>query len=154
MAVLNQFWVYLDGLGWLLLMLGPLLFAQRWLHREIQILFLLLTRKPVIALGLFSLLFFPGVLLHELSHYLVARLLGVRTGRFSLLPSLMADGKLRLGYVETAGSDVVRDALIGTAPLLSGGAAVAFLGINRLGLVPLPWRHWPAREIGRVYCKG
>ena len=135
--MLNQFWVYLDGLGWLLLMLGPLLFAQRWLHREIQILFLLLTRKPVIALGLFSLLFFPGVLLHELSHYLVARLLGVRTGRFSLLPSLMADGKLRLGYVETAGSDVVRDALIGTAPLLSGGAAVAFLGINRLGLVPL-----------------
>ena len=69
--MLNQFWVYLDGLGWLLLMLGPLLFAQRWLHREIQILFLLLTRKPVIALGLFSLLFFPGVLLHELSHYLV-----------------------------------------------------------------------------------
>jgi hypothetical protein len=49
----------------------------------------------------------------------------------------MEDGKLRLGYVETAGSDVVRDALIGTAPLLSGGAAVAYLGIYRMGLVPL-----------------
>lgn len=118
-------------------MLGPFLFAQRWLHREIQLLFLLLTRKQTIALGLFSLLFFPGVLLHELSHYLVARLLGVRTGRFSLLPSLMEDGKLRLGYVETAGSDVARDALIGTAPLLSGGAVVAYLGIVQMGLTPL-----------------
>jgi hypothetical protein len=133
----RQVWAYLDGLGWLLLMLGPLLFAQRWLHREIQILFLLLTRKPSIALGLFSLLFFPGVLLHELSHYIVARVLGVRTGRFSLLPSVMPDGKLRLGYVETAESDLLRDALIGTAPLITGGAAVAYLGINRMGLVPL-----------------
>jgi hypothetical protein len=134
---LERYWLYLDGLGWLLLTLGPLLFAQRWLHREIQLLFLLLTRRQSVALVLFSILFFPGVLLHELSHYLVARILGVRTGRFSLLPSLMPDGKLRLGFVETSGSDVLRDALIGAAPLISGGAAVAYLGISRLGLVPL-----------------
>src|SRR5512145_1583640 len=101
-------------------MLGPLLFAQRWLHRETQLVFLLLTRSARLALGLFSLLFFPGVLLHELSHYLMARLLGVRTGRFSLLPELMPDGKLRLGFVETAETDIVRDALIGAAPLISG----------------------------------
>jgi len=135
--VLSQLWLNLDGLGWLLLLLGPLLFAQRWLHREIQLVLFLLTRQPTLAVGVFSLLFFPGVLLHELSHYLMARLLGVRTGRFSLLPSIMADGKLRLGYVETAGSDLFRDALIGTAPLISGGVAVAYLGINRLGLAPL-----------------
>ncbi len=118
-------------------MLGPLLFAQRWLHREIQLVLFLLTCRQGIALGLFSVLFFPGVFLHELSHYVAARLLGVRTGRFSLLPKVMADGKLRLGYVETAGSDLVRDALIGAAPLITGGAAVAYLGISRLGLVSL-----------------
>lgn len=118
-------------------MLGPLLFAQRWLHREIQLVLFLLTRRQGIALGLFSMLFFPGVFLHELSHYFAARLLGVRTGRFSLLPKVMADGKLRLGYVETAGSDLVRDALIGAAPLITGGAAVAYLGISHLGLVSL-----------------
>jgi hypothetical protein len=118
-------------------MLGPLLFAQRWLHREIQLVLYVLTRRPVIALGIFSLLFFPGVFLHEFSHFVMARLLGVRTGRFSLLPSLMPDGKLRLGYVETAGADVVRDGLIGTAPLISGGAVVAYLGIERLGLAAL-----------------
>ena len=124
-------------MGWLLLMLGPLLFAQRWLHRETQLVFLLLTRSARLALGLFSLLFFPGVLLHELSHYLMARLLGVRTGRFSLLPELMPDGKLRLGYVETAETDLFRDALIGTAPFITGGVAVAYIGISRLGLLPL-----------------
>ena len=134
---MDQIWFYLGGLGWLLLMLGPLLFAQRWLHQEIQYIFLLLTRRQKASLGLFSLLFFPGVLLHELSHYVMAFLLGVRAGRFSLLPSLMPDGKLRLGYVETAPADIFREALIGAAPLLTGGAAVGYLGINRLGLGPV-----------------
>lgn len=115
-------------------MLGPLLFAQRWLHQEIQYIFLLITRRPTMALGLFSLLFFPGVLLHELSHYVMAFLMRVRTGRFSLLPSLMPDGKLRLGYVETAQTDFFREALIGAAPLITGGVTVAYLGITRLGL--------------------
>lgn len=128
---------YLDGLGWLLLMLGPLLLSQRWLHREIQLVFFLITRRQNVTLILFSLLFFPGVLLHEGSHYLMARILGVRTGGFSLIPSLMPNGKLRLGYVETTASDFLREALIGTAPLITGGAVIAYLGVSKLGLVPL-----------------
>jgi len=126
-----------DGLVWLLVLLGPTIFVQRRVHFEIQALFLLLTRRLNVALGLFSLLFFPGVFLHETSHFLMARLLGVRTGRFSLIPQVMPGGKLQLGFVETAAADPLRDALIGAAPLLSGGLAVAYLGLNRLGLVPL-----------------
>ncbi len=129
-------------------MLGPLLLTQRWLHREIQLVLLLLTRRAGASLGMFSLLFFPGVLLHELSHYLMARVLGVRTGGFSLLPNLMPDGMLRLGYVETVPTDLLRDALIGLAPLLSGGAVVAYLGIHYLGLLPVvatvSQANWPA----------
>jgi hypothetical protein len=127
----------LDGLGWLLLMLGPLLFVQRWLHREIQLVLFLTTRRPILALGLFSMLFFPGVLLHELSHFVMALLLRVPTGRFSLLPALLPDGKLRLGYVETAETDLLREALIGVAPLATGGLVVAYLGASQLGLMPL-----------------
>ena len=74
------------GVGWLLLVLGPLLLLQRRLHWEIQAVFLLLTRRVDISVYLFSILFFPGILLHETSHYVMARVLGVRTGRFSLLP--------------------------------------------------------------------
>ena len=127
-----------DGLMWLLLILGPLLFVQRRLHRETQAVLLLITRHHEISLALFSLLFFPGVLLHELSHFITARVLGVRTGRFSLLPTPLPDGRLRLGFVETASVDFIRDAIIGVAPLLSGGLFVAYAGIQRLKL-PLLW---------------
>jgi len=134
---LSDFLARGDGLVWLLFLIGPLLFVQRRLHFELQAVFLLMTRRPGVALGLFSLLFLPGVLLHETSHYLMARLLRVRTGRFSLLPQLLPSGKLQLGFVETEKSDFLRDALIGLAPLLTGGLAIAFLGLDRLGLAPL-----------------
>ncbi len=128
----------LNGLMWLLLLLGPLLFVQRIVHRETQAIFLLITRRGDLTLALFSLLFFPGVLLHETSHYFVARLLLVRTGRFSLLPQPIGNGRLQLGYVETAASDWLRDALIGAAPLFAGGLFVAYAGVVRLGL-PSIW---------------
>ncbi|MEJ2711114.1 MAG: hypothetical protein P8074_26140 [Anaerolineales bacterium] len=138
---------YLDGLLWLLLMLGPLLILQRSLHREFQAVFLLITRRSDISLALFSLLFFPGVLLHESSHYVVARLVGVQTGRFSLLPRVvpatLGNGRqqrasrLQLGYVETAPTDWVRDALIGFAPLFTGGLFVAYAGVVQLGVAAL-----------------
>ena len=124
----------IDGIVWLLLLIGPLLFLQRSLHREIQGVFLLITRRPEIALALFSLLFFPGVLLHEASHFIMSRLLGVPTGRVSLLPRPLENGRLQLGYVETGRTDILRDALIGMAPLLAGGACVAFTGLRGLGL--------------------
>lgn len=139
---------YLEGLGWLLLVLGPLLFFQRRLHHEIQVVFLLLTRRPAAALGIFSLLFFPGVLLHEFSHFLMAQFLLVRTSGFSLMPTLLPGGRLRLGYVETEETDFFRDALIGTAPLLSGGLVVAYLAGERLAFISLAnalWQNnWPA----------
>lgn len=120
-----------------MLVLGPFLLLQRSLHRETQVVFLLLTRRPELAIALFSILLFPGVVLHELSHWLMARLLGVRTGRVSLLPRSMGDGRLQLGFVETAPADPLRDALVGAAPLLVGGAFVAYAGMARLGLAGL-----------------
>jgi len=127
----------LDGLVWLFGSLAPLLLLQRRLHREIQAVFFLITRRLDIAVMLFSILFFPGVLLHEGSHYLVARLLGVRTGRFSLIPRPLGDGKLQLGYVETESADWVREALVGAAPLITGGLFVAYAGIFQLNFITL-----------------
>lgn len=131
----------LDGLWRLLLLLGPLLLLQRALQREIQTILLLLTRRPEISLAIFSILFFPGVFLHEASHWLMARLLGVRTGRFSLIPQPLGNGRVRLGFVETASPDIVRDALIGVAPLISGGVFVSYAGLERLNLVDF-WQLW------------
>ncbi len=132
---------YLDGLLWLLLLLGPLLILTRRLHRETQAIFLLVTRRPDVALTLFAVAFFPGVFIHEISHFIMARLLGVHTGRFSLIPQPTAQGRLQLGYVETAKSDWLRDSLIGLAPLILGGVFVAYAGLVQLDLVAL-WGEW------------
>lgn len=131
-----------DGFLWLILALLPMLFLQRSLHREIQAFFLLLTRRAETAIALFALLFFPGVLLHEGSHFIAARLLGVPTGRFSLIPRPTGGNKLLLGSVEVARTDWLRDALVGMAPLLSGGAFVYYAGVNQLRLVELGRLLW------------
>ena len=126
-----------DGLVWFILSLLPLVFLQRLLHREIQAVFLILSRSPEFTIALFSLIFLPGVLLHEFSHYLMAIILGVPAARFSLLPQMLPEGRLQLGYVETGRADIIRDSLIGAAPLLAGGSVVAFLAVTRLELLPL-----------------
>jgi len=119
---------------WLLGLTLPFILAQVLLHREIQYLFLIMTRRLNLAVGLFSLLFFPGVLLHELSHLLAALLLRVPVKKFSLIPHTTPTGRVRLGYVQTNQVDVIRDALIGTAPLISGGAVIALISHFILGL--------------------
>lgn len=127
----------LGGLLWCILTIVPLAFLQRLLHREIQASLLILSRSPAFTITLFSIIFLPGVLLHESSHYLVALILGVQTARFSLIPQMLPNGRLQLGYVETVRSDMVRDSLIGAAPLIAGGSLVAFLAVSRLDLLPL-----------------
>jgi hypothetical protein len=113
-------------------MLVPLILLQRLLHREIQAVFLILTRDSRVTMVIFSMLFLPGVFLHELSHFVMAKILRVRTGGFSILPKPLPDGRLQLGYVETIRSDIVRDSLIGAAPLIVGTLFVAYVAIYHL----------------------
>ena len=115
-------------------MLVPLIALQRLLHREIQAVFLILTRDARLTIGIFQIIFLPGVFLHEGSHFLMAKILRVRTGGFSVIPESLPDGRLRLGYVETAKSDILRDSLIGAAPLIFGTLFVAFVAVNRLNM--------------------
>lgn len=131
-------WSNLNGLMWVFLMLMPMVVFQRLLHRELQAVIFMITRKKNVALILFAVLFLPGVFIHELSHLVVAWLLGVRTGRFSLLPRPLPGGQLRLGYVETSQTDWIRASLIGAAPLIAGGLFLAYIAVNQLHL-PMLW---------------
>jgi hypothetical protein len=126
----------LNFLWRLLIFLVPFIFAQRWLHREIQAIFLLITRNPKATMILFSILFFPGVFVHEVSHFLAAKLLFVRTGRFSVVPKMNSNGTIRLGFVEAQQVDFIRNSLVGFAPLVSGGILISYLGSHLLGFPP------------------
>jgi hypothetical protein len=122
---------------WLFIIVWPLLVCEHWIHRHLQGVWLLVFRHPEIATLAYSIVMLPGVLLHEGSHWLAATLLGVRAGRFSVLPERLPDGTLRLGYLETEKPDLFREALIGVAPLLTGCGLVIFAGYARLGVGPV-----------------
>lgn len=112
---------------WTLLLLIPLLWLVRQVHHGLQELFFLLTAHKTVAIYLFQILLLPGVILHEFSHYLTARLLGVRVRKVSLQPVVQSD-KIQMGAVVIDRADFIRGLLIGLAPLVLGSIAVVLIG--------------------------
>jgi hypothetical protein len=116
---------------WVILGFFVLLLVQRWIHTHLHGLALLLTGRPERAYIIYAIVLFPGVVLHELSHWLSASLLGVRTGKLSLIPRRQPDGAIQLGYVEyykDRGLGPIRESLIGGAPLMAGTAVIWLIG--------------------------
>ena len=107
---------------------------KRWISTHVQGVAFLLTGNPQAAMWVFWVLFLPGTFLHELSHWLTAKLLGVKTGRFSLWPKLSRQGQLQMGAVQVEVSDPFRHSLIGLAPLIFGSVAILLIGLVRLEL--------------------
>lgn len=64
-------------------------------------------------------LFFPGTLIHELSHYLAAHLLFVRVSHMEFIPRLEGT-HVKLGSVSIERTDPIRRLLIGAAPFAFG----------------------------------
>lgn len=91
---------------------------------------LLLSGQRNYGIWLYSLFFLPGTILHELSHWFIAELLGVHTGNITILPSFESPDSnyQRLGSVATSSSGPVRSFLIGAAPFISGLFSLSILG--------------------------
>lgn len=105
-------------MGFILLFLFEfifLFFFSRFLTRRLSFL----------PINLISFLFLPGVIIHELSHYLLASLLFVPVGEIEFMPEAK-EGELKLGSVAIGETDPIRRFLIGIAPIL-GGLGVIFL---------------------------
>jgi hypothetical protein len=112
---------------WVAATLGLLLLIEHWIHRHLQGVMLLLTIDPEMAMVLYALPLLPGIILHELSHAIMAILLGARIGRISIRPKL-AGQRVQLGFVPVEKTDAVRASLIGLAPLLVGSGVILLIG--------------------------
>ncbi len=100
--------------------------------------------KPHFGIWLYAVLFFPGTLIHELSHLLTAEVLRVPVGEINLFPQT-EEGFVKLGYVRVAKSDIFRSLLIGSAPFFIGLVVLSlivsfqfhYLFINPVNLILL-----------------
>jgi hypothetical protein len=116
-----------------------LLVLTRWIAKHVQGIGYLLTEDGGLAMTLYFMLMFPGVVLHELSHAIVAWLLRVRVRRLSL--GIRRKGRSRqisLGSVDIARTGPIRASLIGLAPLVAGCAAILWISNQVLGIRSLP----------------
>lgn len=110
----------------LLLVLVELLLLYRLsvvVHSIVFRFFKKIFRSTKISLWVYSVLFLPGTLIHELSHFIAAVLLFVHVGGMSLMPEY-EEGRLKLGEVKVAKTDPIRNFIIGIAPLLFGTTVV------------------------------
>ena len=108
----------------------PLLLAKRWITRNLQELSIRWVGDPDVALVVYFVIVLPGVVVHELSHWLMAKILGVRVGKLSIGPVRKARSRrVTLGSVRVAAVDPLRASLIGLAPLLGGTAIILLIGM-------------------------
>jgi len=117
-----------------------LLWAKRLLSQHLYGLGLLISQDHDKA-ALFSLfLLLPGVILHELSHWLVAKALRVPTGRLTLGPRRSGEA-LTFASLPVARTDLFRKSVIGLAPLFGGTLAIFLTA--RWGWPFFPWGFSP-----------
>jgi hypothetical protein len=133
------FMPHLIPLLWLLLTFLPLLLLNRWINQHLRGTALLLSHSEDTASLVYFVLLLPGVLLHEASHWLMAKLLRVRTGKVTIGLNQKRGGRLEMGSVRVAQVDPIRNSFIGLAPLLGGSLAVFLIGRWALDIEALVW---------------
>lgn len=105
---------------------------SRQISLQVQAVIFLVTRSlDMASVGLFLVLL-PGIFIHESAHWLMARTLGLRTGKFRVWPKRQGR-MIGMGQVTVERGGVWRDSLVGMAPLLAGSVIVALIGRHIFG---------------------
>ena len=108
------------------LLLGELIglyLLSQTLIQAVYDLTMLITRSRAAGVTVVSLLTFPGTVVHELSHLFTAEVLGVHTGKLTLVPENIQEADVKAGSVMIAQSDPFRRYIIGLAPIFPGSCA-------------------------------
>jgi hypothetical protein len=114
MALLSQFLIFV-------ILLALLIELGRWVTRQVQTIGWLVTGDENATMVVYYLLMFPGIVLHEASHYFTAKLLGIKVTSFRLGPRRHKNAKsIELGSVTVNSGGPIRDSLVGVAPFVAG----------------------------------
>jgi len=111
-------------------------------------LFFLTTHNLPLTTAFLSLLLYPGVVIHELSHLLMAVILFVPVKSMTLVPKILEGNKLQAGSVTIEKVDPVRRTLVGIAPLFVGIAVLWLITVYMLPDIPFLCH---SRESGNLY---
>lgn len=103
-----------------------LFLLSRSLTKTLSYFFYRVTKNRTFTISALAFLFFPGTVIHELSHALSAGLLGVPVGTMEFVPKIEGPN-VKLGSVQIAQTDPIRRFFIGAAPFIFGTAIL--LGI-------------------------
>jgi hypothetical protein len=110
-----------------------LFLLNEWISRHIQGIGLLITGHSEGGMVLVWLIFLPGIVLHEVSHWVTAHLLGLHPSRLRVWPERR--GRLvRMGYVDFRAGGPLRESLVGLAPFLTGCAVLLGIATQVFGL--------------------
>ncbi len=117
---------------------------SNWISLHLQGIAYLVTRSHQVATFFMFLVLAPGIFVHELSHWVMARLLGVQTTGFRVWPKRTRKGQIQLGAVEVRGAGRLSMALIGMAPFIVGTLALVLLGgwLRGAATDMADWRSW------------
>lgn len=121
-----------------IILLAELALLYFFSRRVIQTLYGLLqkiTNSRTIAIWLVSIILFPGTVVHELAHLFTAEILGVRTGKLTLVPESLEGTEIKAGGVMIAQTDPFRRTLIGLAPVSVG--IIVLAALSSLPFLPL-----------------
>lgn len=100
-------------------LLGVLYVLSHELTKRLSVVLYHVSKSQSATMYIIAMFFFPGVFVHELSHYIAALLVGVRAGKIEFFPKLV-DQELKLGSVQIQATDPIRKTIIGVAPLFGG----------------------------------
>jgi len=111
-----------------LISLFLIFFSKKWLTVEISRLIHRFGGGRQNLIVIWSLIFLPGTVIHEMSHFFFAIITGARTGKIEIFPELLEDDwedeergqTVALGYVQTQKLNPIQGFFIGTAPFVIG----------------------------------
>lgn len=105
-------------------------FLTRKLTNELYNLLLIFIKKENTIFKIISLIYLPGTVLHEMSHFIMATILLLKVKRVNFFPEF-SPGRIKLGSVSYERKDFIRGFIVGIAPLFGAIFFFYFIKLAR-----------------------